>query len=95
MLVGSIPGICEPLDETTIWQYMDFPKIVGILERGELFFAQVDKVDDPYEGRTPNFNLRERMPTYRAQNPDRTEDQLQKSFDDIDKYRELPVMPQH
>jgi hypothetical protein len=88
VLVSSVPGINEPSDETTIWQYMDFTELVSMLDRGELFFVRIDKVDDPYEGTVPQFNLRERMATYRAQYPDRTEDrteeQLQKSFDDID-----------
>ena len=46
MLVGSVPRLCEPLDDTTIWQYMDFTKLVSILERKELFFVRVDEVDD-------------------------------------------------
>jgi hypothetical protein len=86
VLVSYVPGINEPSDETTIWQYMDFTKLVSMLDRGELFFVRIDKVDDPKEGTVPEFNLRERMPTYRAKYPDRTEEQHQKSFDDIDNY---------
>jgi hypothetical protein len=89
MLVGSIPRICEPLDETTIWQYMDFTKLVSILERRELFFARIDKVDDPYEGTITDFNRRERMPTYKAQYPDMTEEQLRNIFDNIDNYSQI------
>jgi hypothetical protein len=86
VLVGSIPGICEPLDETTIWQYMDFTKLVSILERKELFFARLEKVDDPYEGTTPNFNRRERLPTYTAQHPELTSEEYEKIFADTDNY---------
>jgi len=73
MLIGSIPGICEPLDKTTIWQYMDFTKLISILERKELFFARIDKMDDLYEGTIASFNRRERMAIYRARYPHRTE----------------------
>ena len=86
MLVSSIPGINEPSDETTVWQYMDFAKLISMLDRGELFFVRIDKVDDPYEGTVPEFNLRERMPTSRAQYPDITEERHQKAFDDIDNH---------
>jgi hypothetical protein len=60
--------------------------LVSMLDRGELFFVRIDKVDDPKEGTVPEFNLRERMPTYKAQYPDRTEEQHRKSFDDIDNH---------
>jgi hypothetical protein len=86
MLVGSIPGISEPPDETTIWQYMDFTKLVSILERRELFFVRIDRVVDTYEGTLSDFHRRERMPTYRAQHPYRTEEQHQKTFNDIDNH---------
>jgi hypothetical protein len=66
MLIGSIPGIDETSDDSTIWQYMDFAKLVSILERRELFFVRIDRVTDPYEGRLSDFNRLERMPTYRA-----------------------------
>lgn len=88
MLVGSVPGLCEPLDDTTIWQYIDFTKLVSILERKELFFVRVDLVDDPFEGMLPEFNRRERMATYKTKYPDRTEEQLQKTFHDIDNHRD-------
>lgn len=84
MLISSVPGINEPSDDTTVWQYMDFTELVNILERKELFFVRIDRVTDPYEGRLPDFNRIERMPTYRAQHPERTEEQHQKSFDDDD-----------
>lgn len=89
MLIPSIPGIDEPPDDTTIWQYMDFTKLVSIPERKELFFARVDKVDDPYEGTIPEFSRRERMETYKVQYPDRTEEQLKRSFAALDRYAEL------
>jgi hypothetical protein len=42
MLVGSIPAGDESSDDTIVWQYMDFTKLVSILERKELFFALID-----------------------------------------------------
>jgi hypothetical protein len=84
MLVPSIPGIDEPSDDATIWQYMDFTKLVSILERRELFFVRIDKATDPYEGTLSDFHRLERMPTYRAQHPERTEEQHQKTFNAFD-----------
>jgi hypothetical protein len=31
MLIPPIPGIDEPPDDATVWQYMDFTKLVSIL----------------------------------------------------------------
>ncbi|MGL1889093.1 MAG: DUF2971 domain-containing protein [Reichenbachiella sp.] len=39
-----------PPDETTIWRYMDFTKLVSLLESNSLFFCRADKFQDPYEG---------------------------------------------
>ena len=91
MLIPPIPGIDEPPDDAAVWQYMDFTKLVSILERKELFFARIDKVDDPYEGTIANFNRRERIPTYREQYPHLTTQQIEKFSTDIDDYGELLV----
>lgn len=39
-----------------IWQYMDMPKFVSMLQRKQLFFAKASAVRDPYEGVVPQYN---------------------------------------
>jgi hypothetical protein len=39
-----------------IWQYMDMPKFVSMLQRKQLFFVKASKVRDPYEGVAPWYN---------------------------------------
>lgn len=41
------------LDEnTTIWKYLSFEKFLNILVKKELFFANLEKMQDKYEGTT-------------------------------------------
>lgn len=39
-----------------IWQYMDMPKFVSMLQRKQLFFAKASAVRDPYEGVVPQYS---------------------------------------
>lgn len=34
----------------TIWRYLDFAKLVAMLEAGALYFSRVDQLKDPFEG---------------------------------------------
>lgn len=36
--------------DATIWRYMDFAKYVALLRSKALYFARLDKMDDPFEG---------------------------------------------
>lgn len=40
----------EPPDDTLLWRYMDFTKLVSILEKRALFFCGLPSLEDPYEG---------------------------------------------
>jgi hypothetical protein len=42
----------ENLD-ATIWRYLDFTKLVSLLDTGRLFFAATSSFDDPFEGSYP------------------------------------------
>ena len=56
----------KPLPEdTVVWRYMDFVKLVGLLERRCLWFARADLLDDPCEGRLTDPELKH----LRAQEP--------------------------
>jgi len=37
-------------DEAKLWRYMDFTKLVSLLEQEALFFCRSDKLGDPFEG---------------------------------------------
>ena len=47
----------EPLDDSTLWKYLDFTKFVSLLDRQALHFARTDRLNDPFEGSYPNATL--------------------------------------
>jgi hypothetical protein len=52
------PTFIQPTDETEkVWRYMDFAKLVSILDKQCLFFARGDKFNDPFEGSYPLQNV--------------------------------------
>jgi hypothetical protein len=51
------PVFEKPDDPNAIvWRYLDFTKLVSLLDRRELFFCRVDKLEDPLEGSTSRSN---------------------------------------
>jgi hypothetical protein len=42
-------GVQTPSDNTVIWRYLDLPKILLLLERGELYFPLVRELRDNWE----------------------------------------------
>ncbi|MEA2095356.1 MAG: hypothetical protein U9P73_01500 [Candidatus Cloacimonadota bacterium] len=42
-----------------IWRYIDFTKFVSLLDSKALYFSNVDKLNDPYEGRYTKANIDE------------------------------------
>lgn len=53
---------CVELDKqenpkAKIWRYMDFTKFVSLLEKQKLFFVNLSKLEDKYEGRIPEKRL--------------------------------------
>jgi hypothetical protein len=51
-----------PPDEphSSIWRYLDFTKLVSLLETRALHFSRADLLGDPYEGSWPSLNVRAR-----------------------------------
>ncbi len=48
----------EPEDvNVCIWRYMDFTKLVSLLEAQSLFFSRLDKLGDPFEGSSTKNNI--------------------------------------
>lgn len=50
----------------TIWRYVDFTRLVSLLDTSRLFFARTDTLDDPFEGATSQFNVAIRPEVYRG-----------------------------
>lgn len=48
------PAFLEPADK--IWRYIDFAKLMSLVERKSLFFVKASKLFDPFEGSLPRFN---------------------------------------
>ncbi|PES17872.1 hypothetical protein CN488_27335 [Bacillus anthracis] len=52
----------EPKDENVkVWRYMDFTKLIDILERQSLYFTRSDKFDDPFEGISSKVTKEKRL----------------------------------
>src|SRR5260370_36919965 len=52
----NVPGN----EHTTIWRYMDFTKLVSLLEKRALYFARSDRFSDKFEGATPKPSIKAR-----------------------------------
>lgn len=51
----------SPKDENVkIWRYIDFTKLVSLIDSRRLFFSRLDTFDDPFEGSYTKINVRAR-----------------------------------
>jgi len=50
-------------DAVKIWRYMDFTKLVSLLDSRCLFFSRADQLGDPFEGSWPKMNIDARQLT--------------------------------
>lgn len=57
-MLGPTYDIKVPTFGATLWRYMDFTKLVSLLEHRAIFFARADKLGDPFEGAWSNVNLK-------------------------------------
>lgn len=47
-------GFSPPVNEQIkIWRFIDFTKFVDLIDTGQLYFCQLDKFEDPFEGTFP------------------------------------------
>jgi len=54
----SHPTFIQPEnEEIKIWRYLDFTKLVSLINTRRLFFTRSDKFDDPFEGSWPQINI--------------------------------------
>ena len=50
MLDNKHESFFPPNANRTLWRYMDFTKLLSLIENRRLFFPRADQFDDPYEG---------------------------------------------
>lgn len=52
------PVFEQPADENVkVWRYMDFTKLLSMIDSRCLYFARADKLGDPFEGSWPKINI--------------------------------------
>lgn len=54
-----------PTDDTIIWRYMDFPKLLSIFTKKALWFSRMDNLTDEYEGTLPTENFTKLWDAYK------------------------------
>lgn len=60
------PTFIQPKNENIkVWRYLDFTKLLSLIDKRRLYFTRADKFDDPFEGSWPKANVkaREYIPT--------------------------------
>tara|TARA_R110002096_G_C14509493_1_gene716005 strand:+ start:60 stop:1214 length:1155 start_codon:yes stop_codon:yes gene_type:complete len=68
----------KPDANTKIWRYMDFTKFVYMLEKGGLFFPNVECFKDPYEGSYSRGNFKMRSFVFsRAKGENKLQEQIE------------------
>ena len=53
------PRCVTPPDDTVVWRYIDFVKLIDLLENSRLWFTRVDSLDDPREGGLTDLELKQ------------------------------------
>ncbi len=63
MSIGQHPCLTEPECDQVLWKYMDFTKLISILETKSLYFANISRFKDRYEGqvRPKSYRLTESL----------------------------------
>ncbi len=51
-------------EDVRVWRYMDFTKLVSLIDSRCLYFARADKLGDPFEGSWPKMNVVAREAEY-------------------------------
>jgi len=70
------PVFEQPADKNgKVWRYMDFTRLLSMIDSRCLFFARADKLGDPFEGSWPRINISARRVV-----PDGTPEEAHKAF---------------
>jgi len=60
-MINSHPAFTPPENEDqVIWKYLDFTKLISLLDSSALYFSRADRFDDIFEGSVPKRVLEER-----------------------------------
>jgi hypothetical protein len=59
-MYSTHPNFNTPEGNVKLWRYMDFTKLLSVLENKSLFFTRADKFEDPFEGSYPKANIEAR-----------------------------------
>lgn len=62
-------------EQIKVWRYMDFTKLVSLIDSRRLFFSRCDKLGDPFEGSSPKINV-----LARSRVPDDIQEENRESF---------------
>lgn len=54
----SYVNIDPPIQDETIWRYMDLAKFISLLDTSKIFFPRADKLGDKFEGAFSKANVR-------------------------------------
>jgi hypothetical protein len=57
-MIEQHPLMQTPADDQRVWRYMDFTKLVSMLDSSSLFFCRLDRLDDKYEGSYPQLAMK-------------------------------------
>src|SRR5689334_18896813 len=80
MLNNNHEAFFPPQANRTLWRYIDFTKLLSLLETRKLFFARIDTFDDPYEGTWSHESVR-RLREDRMMKPQAIENLLKAAND--------------
>jgi hypothetical protein len=58
------PIFVMPSDDSVIWRYIDFTKLVGLLHSASLYFSRADLLGDRFEGSFSQANIDQRPTVY-------------------------------
>jgi hypothetical protein len=62
MAYEAHPTFVQPEDPNIkVWRYMDFTKLVSLIDSRRLYFTRADRFDDPFEGSSPKVNVEARQ----------------------------------
>lgn len=68
------PECTPPQPQERLWRYMNLPKLLDLLETQELFFTQLSRLEDGYEGALSSYaveGLRQQLQQLGDDDPDR------------------------
>lgn len=84
------PTFIQPENkDVKVWRYMDFTKLISLIDSRRLFFTRVDKFNDPFEGSYPKINVQARGHLPEEITKDMTEEQINKLTESLKKSGEI------